>query len=293
VQTLGGHGPDDSLQCAGVRCAVYDQAYVTTAGTSFQSGCGSDPSDSGCCVRTPAGAHICSRCPAAQRSLAPHNFTCSAAVVPVTFPAGVTPAVTFLDSGGVIRMCGLRHSPFPYYKDTKPKRDNLLYSTDLANSNATSSTFLCRQAQWEQGEFSGSATQGWAGPAAAVTAATGAGSDVPLEGTRHWRVNYPNYETVSGSGSWSQGPVVRGEGVYACYNGASCIGPDSCTCADGWDGFDCNTPMCRHLQPSGRVSACENEGLCQAKDDCKCIQVSTKAVLSVCLRQRLLPVAAV
>jgi hypothetical protein len=107
----------------------------------------------------------------------------------------------------------------------------------------------------------------------------GAGSDIPLEAGRHTRINYPNYQLrVSGSGasavsSWSNGTAVRGEGVYACYNGASCIGPDSCTCADGWDGFDCNTPVCRHLQPSGRVSACENEGLCQAKDDCKCIQV--------------------
>lgn len=34
------------------------------------------------------------------------------------------------------------------------------------------------------------------------------------------------------------------QGVYACANGGSCIAPDVCSCASGWIGFDCRTPVC-------------------------------------------------
>ena len=37
---------------------------------------------------------------------------------------------------------------------------------------------------------------------------------------------------------------IEGEGVYACFNKGSCIGPDTCDCADGWEGYDCNTRAC-------------------------------------------------
>ena len=52
----------------------------------------------------------------------------------------------------------------------------------------------------------------------------------------------------------------------------SCIGPDVCSCSDGWSGFDCRIPLCRHKQSSGRVVGCQNGGICKGKDDCKCIQ---------------------
>ena len=63
-----------------------------------------------------------------------------------------------------------------------------------------------------------------------------------------------------------------GEGIYECFNFGSCIGPDVCTCADGWSGFDCNTPLCRHKQLSGEIVGCQNGGICASKDDCHCIQ---------------------
>ncbi|CAM9590953.1 unnamed protein product, partial [Sphacelaria rigidula] len=71
--------------------------------------------------------------------------------------------------------------------------------------------------------------------------------------------------------TWIQGEVTSGEGVYQCHNGGSCLAPDTCSCSDGWDGFDCETPICRHLQPSGAVSSCQNGGICAAKDDCSCV----------------------
>merc|ERR1711907_364032 len=61
-----------------------------------------------------------------------------------------------------------------------------------------------------------------------------------------------------------------------CYNGGSCIAPDTCTCTDGYSGFDCNTPLCRHLQPSGKVTGCLNAGICISRDECECIQTDSQ-----------------
>jgi len=34
------------------------------------------------------------------------------------------------------------------------------------------------------------------------------------------------------------------QGVYACANGGKCVAPDVCSCARGFIGFDCRTPVC-------------------------------------------------
>ena len=39
--------------------------------------------------------------------------------------------------------------------------------------------------------------------------------------------------------------------------------------------LDCKTPLCRHLQPTGKVTSCLNGGICTSKDNCKCAQVSS------------------
>lgn len=83
--------------------------------------------------------------------------------------------------------------------------------------------------------------------------------------------------------------MFPGEGVYKCHNGGSCLAPDTCSCPDGWGGYDCDTPLCRHLQPSGKVSGCQNGGICSGKDDCACVvadsvlwQVSVCFLLPTC-----------
>ncbi|KAG5183802.1 hypothetical protein JKP88DRAFT_257596 [Tribonema minus] len=272
--SLGGHGPDGLLACSAVRCPLYDAAYVTTAGASFQSGCGADPRGTGCCVAETApgtgartGRWQCSRC--LRPIAAPHNLTCAAADMESKwYAAAANVPAAYLDDGAV-RACGARHSPFPYYVDATPGRDAALFSPDLALSNATGPQFLCGVAAWEQGTFDGAAAE----DAAAV--ANGTGTDFALEAGRHVRVNFPNYRQVSPD-VWEQGlSLVRGEGVYVCANNGSCIAPDTCTCADGWGGFDCQTPLCRHLQPSGAVSACQNGGVCANKDDCRCAQAES------------------
>lgn len=34
------------------------------------------------------------------------------------------------------------------------------------------------------------------------------------------------------------------QGAYVCANGGKCVSPDVCSCAKGWIGFDCRTPVC-------------------------------------------------
>jgi hypothetical protein len=47
-----------------------------------------------------------------------------------------------------------------------------------------------------------------------------------------------------------------------CENGGVCSGSDTCTCATGWDGYDCTLPICS--------SSCSENQLCVAPDTCAC-----------------------
>jgi hypothetical protein len=102
---------------------------------------------------------------------------------------------------------------------------------------------LCNVLQWYQGEFD----------------------------DRELRVNFPNYIQLD-SETWTQGLTIPGEGIYSCANRGSCIAPDNCSCPDGWDGFDCSSPLCRHLNVLGEVVGCLNGGVCQDTDNCVCEQ---------------------
>ena len=67
---------------------------------------------------------------------------------------------------------------------------------------------------------------------------------------------------------------------FFCPKGGSCVAPDECTCADGYAGFACNIPLCRHLQKidstgQSYVSSCLNGGICASRDDCHCIQTKS------------------
>ncbi|KAJ1453108.1 hypothetical protein M885DRAFT_567842, partial [Pelagophyceae sp. CCMP2097] len=54
------------------------------------------------------------------------------------------------------------------------------------------------------------------------------------------------------------------QGLYVCANGGACSEPDVCTCASGWVGFDCRTPVCDQgsydPQQSHFVSGTESPG---------------------------------
>lgn len=115
---------------------------------------------------------------------------------------------------------------------------------------------LCGQAVWYMGNFD----EPWANDE--LTSRKSAGRTV--------RVNFPNYYKDRDN-VWRQGEEVAGEGLYACYNNGACTAPDTCTCADGWSGYDCNVPLCTYTDIYGdTIVGCRYGGICYDVNLCKC-----------------------
>ncbi|CAM9450628.1 unnamed protein product [Ascophyllum nodosum] len=266
---LKGHGFDGMLACGLVRCPKYDYTYITNLGTSFQTGCGNDPLDTGCCYFD-SSSWTCEYCEEFEQlehrqGRQGYSFECIGSMSSEVYTDVDDIPLRFIKEDGEVALCGPNLSPLPPYANIDPMRDDWIYSSHSLLSNVTSGRYLCGRLEWGQGDFYDDAGFG---PRA------GFGVHFGLPVGRHIRYNYKNYTKVDDD-TWVQGVVRPGEGVYRCHNGGSCLAPDTCSCPDGWDGFDCNTPLCRqeveHLQPSGLVSSCQNGGICSEKDSCTCV----------------------
>lgn len=283
--SLGGHGGDGTLECErngflSPRCPQYDVYVTGNEGGTFQAGCGYDPFDTGCCVVNGISAD-CFACNRAElgETITNETYLCwfpdDDQTNVITTSTQLEPWRTSSTSNN-LKECKLFHSPRSYENPLNPiDYGEAVYYVDVLQpyqssfnyrANVTSNRFLCNVMKWSQGDYIDDAGMG---------DIAGVGSIYGLEAGRHDRINFANYEHFVDQGGLTQayeGPKIRGEGIYQCYNKGSCIGPDFCTCVDGYEGDDCNTPMCRHLQPSGKVSACLNGGVCSSKDVCECIQ---------------------
>jgi sugar lactone lactonase YvrE len=127
----------------------------------------------------------------------------------------------------------------------------------------TSDTKLCNVLAWEEGDY----------------IEQNLNQPTYEEDGRRIRSNYPNYIKQTAE-LWIKGPVVRGEGLYRCYNRGSCVSPDLCSCADGWTDADCKTALCRYEQRDIFVSrlqvvGCLNAGSCLRKDYCSCVKTDS------------------
>jgi hypothetical protein len=174
-----------------------------------------------------------------------------------------------LDDNGDPQLCGRYHNPggkgsfdddFAYYNSTRPKA-RPEWSNRNWQSVTTSDRFLCNNWEWEQGNYNHR------------NGTTVDDGSFAIEPGRHIRINHPNYvRDPDDSSRWMKGQAVRGEGIYACANGGSCIGPDVCSCKDGWSGEDCTVPLCRHDQADGSVivGCSGSNGVCVDKDTCVC-----------------------
>lgn len=278
---FGGHGADGTVSCASVRCPIYDEKVTSNDGLSFQTGCGWDILDTGCCVVNPSvsGEYICKRCKTDNVIDTGYSLMCKDEEY--DYINGTISDTNIRDYGFLyedvngefqIQECGKLHSPNKYVESRDP-----LYASYNYRSNLTSDKFLCNQYEWVQGDYLDSG---------GLESDEQVGTNFEFDIGRHVRINNPNISKIVEYGEdyiqieWVQSDrdkTKRGEGLYVCYNEGSCIAPDTCTCTDGYEGYDCNIPKCRHLQPDGDVSTCQNSGICESRDDCNCIQ--TESVL--------------
>ena len=250
---LGGHGRDGTLMCSNVSCPIYDEMVTMNDGRSFQTGCGFDPLFTGCCTIDTSHdgrgiLYSCYKCAIPSIGAANHSLCLSGDMQAGTYTnIDHIPAQFKFKSGRSqsLKLCGPQHNP-GYYASTDPFALPV-YSNRNFLSNSTSDYYLCKRFQWEEGDY----TYG-----------------------RYTRINYENFiRNDSNPEIWSQGITIPGEGIFECYNRGSCIGPDVCSCRDGYSGFDCKTALCRHKQRNGNIVGCLNHGTCVARDTCLCPQV--------------------
>jgi len=122
-----------------------------------------------------------------------------------------------------------------------------------------SSNELCRVLEWYEGHYQ----ESWQNVL---------GESFDSKG-RTVRINHvTNFELDPILDKWKRLPDEPGEGLYACFNTGSCVAPDTCACSDGWTGYDCNTPLCRHINYNQLEVSCLNNGICANRDNCTCIQ---------------------
>lgn len=282
--SYGGHGADGSLGCVSSitgdtlpRCPMYDIYVTGNDGKSWQTGCGWDPYDTGCCIRGEGTAITCYKCEDSIEVRSNHTFYCAGDYTVLTgFTTETQKFAEFLDSNLNFLICGQYHQPRDRELYKVPEDyGTAKYYVDVLNaeqtnfnfrSNWTSNRFLCNVYEWYQGDYIDDAGLG---------DITGVGSVYGLESGRKRRINTPNIIINQALGTFKRGNKTYGEGIYTCYNSGSCISPDICTCQDGYSGDDCSTPLCRHLQPSGFVSSCLNGGICISKDQCNCVQTTS------------------
>jgi len=85
---------------------------VGNDGTDFQTGCGYDPYDTGCCVPYPNNVIQCYVCPAGRRTVSNDSFVCSGDLTVLSgFTSERDKFTDFYDGNGNIKICGSYHSP--------------------------------------------------------------------------------------------------------------------------------------------------------------------------------------
>jgi hypothetical protein len=189
------------------------------------------------------------------------------------------------DKSVKIRICGPTDYQMTFDDEVVYRPSVIDYSPVSRRRSRTSGSFLCSLTEWEQGDYIDDADLNGRGTSDLAGLGMQYGDDGPealFPSGRHIRRNYNNV-TVDEDGVVSYGISLPGEGIFVCENEGSCVAPDVCTCTDGWSGFYCSIPLCRHLRPYdffgtlniGDISSCANNGVCRDKDDCACIKTQS------------------
>ena len=245
---MGGHGADNLQTCfyTGTvnplpRCPQYDVIVSGNDGTSYQSGCGYDPYDTGCCIVNTDTTVDCYRCPAGQIHISNNTWQCLGSYSILTgyiTERDLFQTNGFYDINQNLILCGKYQSPRYHQPYVVPQDygiaqyyvspSNPNYNNRNYRANLTSERYLCKQETWTQGDYIDDAGLGLG---------TGMGSIYGLKSGRHIRINYPNIIENIATNTFTRGSVVTGEGIYACANSGSCLAPDICSCTDGYAGY--------------------------------------------------------
>jgi hypothetical protein len=77
------------------------------------------------------------------------------------------------------------------------------------------------------------------------------------------RVNYSHIQaTRKGFWNGTEGKECIDQVIRGCFNNGTCIGPNTCKCAEGWKGSDCSIPICEQN--------CLHHGNCTLPNRCTC-----------------------
>eukprot|EP00981_Chlorochromonas_danica_P005114 scaffold1035_cov192-Ochromonas_danica.AAC.9 len=273
--SMGGHGADALESCTDSstgdtlpRCPLYDIYLTGNNGKSFQTGCGWDPLDTGCCIRGSNNYITCYKCTGTSLGgiannenaglpiSSNHTFYCAGEVSSVTKQVSEWETLSeFLDSNKNFLICGKYHQPRDHDPDVTPQDYGVAkYYVDVLDSDKSNYNYR------------------------SLGSITGVGSVYGLDSGRHkpiqedlkyvvkttsvlWMVHPEAPRGITGwTGTDCSMPMCAhgyydpfctdlpqapgGEGCYRCANGGNCTAPDVCTCATGWTGYDCKTPVC-------------------------------------------------
>ena len=181
-------------------------------GKSFQTGCGFDPIDTGCCFPSysndTALKYNCFKCKNNTFKSSFHQIWCDE-IVSRTYDYEHEVNDQFKEETGNIRLCGSQHNPSPYFVSEEPYALPEFSNRNYL-SNLTSDRFLCNVYEWEQGDYTDDA---------GLANVIGVNANFGLQVGRHLRINHNNYQRDPiNPNSWIYGAAIPGEGIYACYN---------------------------------------------------------------------------
>eukprot|EP01029_Cantina_marsupialis_P003742 TRINITY_DN1376_c0_g1_i4.p1 TRINITY_DN1376_c0_g1~~TRINITY_DN1376_c0_g1_i4.p1 ORF type:complete len:1213 (-),score=332.82 TRINITY_DN1376_c0_g1_i4:120-3419(-) len=57
-------------------------------------------------------------------------------------------------------------------------------------------------------------------------------------------ITQTNVKTIATGRWWEEGGECTDHVLRGCFNGGTCVAPDTCECATGWEGKDCSIPIC-------------------------------------------------
>jgi len=143
--SLGVHCKDGTLECNTMRYPQYEKMVTMNDGRSFQTGCGFDPLDTGCCYKDnlnknkSSSNYRCVKCSKSTIDIQSHLITCDIDKIESQYFENLWD-IPF-------PLCGIKHNPGGSISENLVLIDLNLYpeysEVQQQNSTKISDSFLC------------------------------------------------------------------------------------------------------------------------------------------------------